>query len=44
MIFLIYYLQVVIAVFEMGSIYWKREKVKMKDLLSRGAEFSDLNT
>ena len=44
MIFLIYYLHVVIAVFEMGSIYWKREKVKMKDLLSRGVEFSDLNT
>lgn len=44
MIFLIYYLHVVIAVFEMGSIYWEREKVKMKTLLPRGVEFSHLNT
>lgn len=44
MIFLIYYLHVVIAVFDMGSMYQKREKVKMKNLLPRGVEFSHLNT
>ena len=42
--FLIYCLLVVIIVFKMGSIHSRREKLKIKNFLPKGAKFSHLNT
>ena len=41
--FLIYCILVVIVAFKMGSIHSRREKVKIKNMLPRGSEFSHLN-
>ena len=41
--FLIYWILVVIVAFKMGSIHSRREKVKIKNMLPRGIEFSHLN-
>ena len=43
MIILIYCLLVAIVVFKMGSIHSRREKVKIKNNLPQGSEFSHLN-
>ena len=44
MIILIYCLLIVIIVSKMGSIPSRRQKMKIKNMLPRGSEFSHLNT